>query len=254
VLKVLIVDDEAPARRELRAQLAQVPGVQVVGEAADAAEAQQLIDAIDYDAVFLDIQMPGLSGLDLARRLQQRERHPRVIFTTAYSQYALDAFGVGAVDYLLKPFDEERLARALARLQAAPAGSGAPSPAPGGGPQPAGPAALPERIPAEKGSKTVLVAVPEIVFAYAKDEEVWLKLAAEELLCRRYTLRDLEAKLTPLSFVRVHRRYLVNLAHVREVSSMHKSGLSVVVLDQAHTEIPVSRTLMPAIKQRLGLD
>lgn len=252
MLKVLIVDDEAPARRELRAQLAQFPFVQVVGEAADAAEAQQLIDAIDYDAVLLDIQMPGLSGLDLARRLQQRERRPRVIFTTAFSQYALDAFGVGAVDYLLKPFDEERLARALARLQETPAAPSAQAPGGAAAAAPA-PLALPERIPAEKGSKTVLVAVPEIIYAYARDEEVWLKLAAEELLCRRYTLRDLEAKLTAHGFLRVHRRYLVNLAHVREVSAMHKAGMSVVVQDLAHSEIPVSRNLMPAIKQRLGL-
>ena len=145
MLKVLIVDDEPMARRELRTQLNEFSGVQVVGEAADAAEAQQLIDAIDYDAVFLDIQMPGLSGLDLARRLQQRERRPRVIFTTAYSHYALDAFDTGAADYLLKPFDEERLGRALARLQA---GAGA-APA-AAAPAVAGAPALADRNPAQK--------------------------------------------------------------------------------------------------------
>lgn len=247
MLKVLIVDDEAPARRELRAQLATLGGVQVVGEAADAAEAQQLIDAIDYDAVFLDIQMPGLSGLDMARRLQGRERKPKVIFTTAYSQYALDAFDAGAADYLLKPFDEERLARALARLQAAAAGPSATAGAPGSG------APLADRIPAEKGNKTVLVPLPEIIFAYAKNEEVWLKLFGEELPCRRYTLRDLEAKLASHGFLRVHRRFLVNLAKVREVSALHKTGMSVVVMDQSASEIPVSRNLMPLIKQRLGL-
>ncbi|HYG59876.1 MAG TPA: response regulator, partial [Symbiobacteriaceae bacterium] len=91
MLKVLIVDDEAPARRELRVLLAGFPGVQVVGDAADAAEAQHLIGAIDYDAVFLDIQMPGLSGIDLARQLQTQQRHPRVIFTTAHAEYAVDA-------------------------------------------------------------------------------------------------------------------------------------------------------------------
>lgn len=242
LLKVLIVDDEAPARRELRAQLAGFPGIRVVGEAADATEALQLIDAIDYDAVFLDIQMPGLSGLDLAAHLQARERRPRIIFTTAYSQYAVDAFGVGAADYLLKPFDEERLARAMARLPEAP---------PVTAPQP--PASMPERIPAEKGSKLVLAPIPEIIYAYAKDEEVWLKLHGEELLCRRHTLRDLESKLTPHGFLRVHRRYLVNLAKVREISALYKTGMSMVVQDQAGTEIPVSRHLMPQIKQRLGL-
>lgn len=242
MLKVLIVDDEAPARRELRAQLAEIPGVQVVGEAADAAEAKQLIDAIDYDAVFLDIEMPGLSGLQLAQRLQGQERRPQVIFTTAYPQYAVDAFGVGAADYLLKPFDEERLARALARLQGGVSQTAAPPP-PG----------MPERVPAEKGAKTVLAPVAEIIFAYARNEEVWLKLHSEELICRRYTLKELEARLAPHGFLRIHRRYLVNLSKVREVSALHKTGLSVVVEDQVGSEIPVSRNLLPLIKQRLGL-
>lgn len=246
MLKVLIVDDEAPARRELRTQLAAFPGVKVVGEAADSAEALQLIEAIDYDAVFLDIQMPGISGLDLARRLQGRERRPRVIFTTAYPQYALDAFGVGAADYLLKPFDEERLARALVRLQQETAASAA-------HPVPGSPPAVADRVPAERGSKTVLVPVNEIIFAFARREEVFLKLHAEELPCRRYTLRQLEARLIPHGFLRMHRQYLVNLNKVREISALHKVGMSVVVEDKSGTEIPVSRQVMPFIKQRLGL-
>lgn len=244
MLKVLIVDDEAPARRELRTQLAGFPGVRVVGEAADSAEAQQLIDAIDYDAVFLDIEMPGLSGLELAKRLQAKERRPQVIFTTAWPQYALDAFGVGAADYLLKPFDEERLGRALARLQQ----GGAAAPAA----QTAGTPKL-ERIPAEKGSKTLLVQVPEIIFAFARSEEVWLRLEREELLCRRFTLRELEGRLAEHGFMRVHRQYLVNMAHVREVSTLHKTGIHMVMDDAARTEIPVSRNLLPTIKHRLGL-
>ncbi|HYF95001.1 MAG TPA: LytTR family DNA-binding domain-containing protein [Symbiobacteriaceae bacterium] len=237
MLKVLIVDDEAPARRELRALLAGFPNVQVVGDAADSAEAEQLIGAIDYDAVFLDIQMPGRSGLDLARRLLTQPRHPRVIFTTAYPEYAVDAFGVGAVDYLLKPFDEERLARALYRLQGE---------TPSAGP-------VVDRIAAERGSKTVLVPVGEIVFAFARNEEVWLKLHQEALLCRRYALRELEEKLANRGFLRVHRRFLVNLHKVGEVSSTYKQGLSVVMDDAAHTEVPISRSLLPTIKQRLGL-
>lgn len=247
MLKVLIVDDEAPARRELRALLAGIPGVQVVGDAADSAEAQQLISAIDYDAVFLDIQMPGMSGIELARQLLARERHPRVIFTTAYPQYAVDAFGVGAVDYLLKPFDEERLAKAVGRLQGETAAALPPEPAA----RPVGPVL--DRLPAERGNKTVLVPVSDIVFAFARDEEVWLKVHNEELLCRRYLLRNLEEKLMPRGFIRVHRRYLVNLNKVREVSSIYKIGLSIVMDDAAGTEVPVSRSLMPLIKQKLGL-
>jgi DNA-binding LytR/AlgR family response regulator len=237
VTRVLIVDDEAPARLGLRAMLAAFPAVQVIGEAASATEAEVLIRAIDYDAVFLDIHLPGGSGLELARRLQARPKRPRVIFATAHPEYALDAFAVGAVDYLLKPFDEARLGLALTRLHDDRA-----------------PAALPSaRIPAERGNRTVLTRVEEIIYAYAKDEEVWLKLRGEELPCRRYTLRELEARLAPHGFLRVHRRYLVNLAEVAEVSTLHKTGMSVIVRDQTGSEIPVSRNLMPVIKQRLGL-
>lgn len=106
---------------------------------------------------------------------------------------------------------------------------------------------------AEKGSKTVLVQIQEIVYAYAKNEEVWLKLQSEELLCRRHALKDLESKLLPHGFLRVHRRYLVNVNKVREVSTLHKTGMTVVVQDAAGTEIPVSRNLMTFVKQRLGL-
>lgn len=241
MLKVLIVDDEAPARRELRAQLSGMSGVQVVGEAADCREAQELIDAIDYDAVFLDVQMPGLSGIDLARRLQDRERRPKVVFTTAHAQYAVDAFGIGAADYLLKPFDEERLARALSRLQLNGAQPGAPQ-------QP-----VIDRLPAEQGNKTVLVQINEIIYAFARREEVFFRRYRDELLCRRFTLRELETKLGPHGFLRVHRGYLVNLNKVRAIGALHKAGMSVVVEDSTGSEIPVSRSLMPDIKQRFGL-
>ena len=110
--KVLIVDDEAPARSELRFLLEQAGAVEVVGEAGSAAEALQLIAAIEYDIVFLDIEMPGLSGLDLAKALADAKRSPAVIFVTAYSEHALAAFEVAAADYLVKPVGLERLRQA----------------------------------------------------------------------------------------------------------------------------------------------
>ncbi|ADU52229.1 two component transcriptional regulator, LytTR family [Thermaerobacter marianensis DSM 12885] len=135
-VRVLIVDDEYPARAELRFRLSREPGVEITGEAATAREALRLIDALEYDVVFLDIAMPGLSGLELAERLRQRPGAPYVIFTTAYDEYAVKAFETRALDYLLKPYSDERLREALSRVRerlAAAAGSGAGQPFNGGG-------------------------------------------------------------------------------------------------------------------------
>lgn len=273
MLRALIIDDEAPARIELRAQLEQFP-VEIVGEATSAREAAQLIAAIDYDVIFLDIQMPGLSGLDLARQLASRPRPPRVVFTTAYPQYAAGAFGVGATDYLVKPFDEERLGRALQRVLAQMPAAAAPPPpapavpAPAGAPVPpaagpvaaaraperagAAPARTPIRLPVDRGGKTLLLDPAEIVFAFALDEQVYLKLAREKLRCN-FTMRELEERLAPCGFVRTHRRYLVNIGRVREVIRYFKGSLGLIVDDAERSEVPVSRSLAPEVRPRLGL-
>lgn len=258
-IKALIVDDEYPARRELRVQLSSFPGVEVVGEAASAEEARQLIHALPYDVVFLDIEMPGASGIDLVRELAKSPR-PQVVFTTAYPQYAVEAFQVGASGYLLKPFDEDRLGQVLDRLvttkpgattrgeTTTPEQSVASAPV---GPQPRSSSPLP-RIPVEKGSKTLLVSAGEISFIYAQEEQVFVKLHSERLHCR-YTLRELDEKLTPYGFLRVHRRFLVNVEKVREVIPYFKGSLTLVVADADRTEVPVSRALTPLVRQRLGL-
>lgn len=251
MMKVLIVDDEFPARRELRAQLARLPNVEVVGEAASAEEALQLIRALPYDVVFLDIEMPGMSGMELAQQVCNGPG-PQVVFTTAYPQYAVDAFQVGAAGYLLKPFDEERLGRVLERVANHRPATGLP----GGDPLPAPPkdrpATAPPRIPAERGAKTVLVHPSEIAFIYSQQEHVYIKLHNERLPCR-FTLRQLADRLQQHGFLRVHRRFLVNLDKVREVIPYFKGSLSLVVTDAAQSEVPVSRNAAPMVRQRLGL-
>ncbi|GAB6877177.1 LytR/AlgR family response regulator transcription factor [Thermaerobacter litoralis] len=116
-IRALIVDDEYPARAELRYRLSREPGVEITGEAATAREALRLIGALDYDVVFLDIAMPGISGLELAERLKQQPGAPYVIFTTAYDEYAVKAFEARALDYLLKPYSDDRLREALSRVR-----------------------------------------------------------------------------------------------------------------------------------------
>ena len=236
-LKALVVDDEAPARGELRFMLAEAGGVEVVGEAGNAAEAMQLIQAIPYDVVFLDIDMPGLTGMHLAEALSELESPPAIVFVTAHSEHAVRAFEVEATDSLVKPVEVERLRRAIERL--APA-----APAPG--------TARVERVPVEKAGKKLLLAVEEIFYDMAKDDYSYLFTDGERYLST-LSLAELERKLAPRGFFRVHRRFLVNLAQVKEVVPMYGGTLLLTMKDRTGSQVPVSRRRVPSLKKALGL-
>jgi two-component system response regulator LytT len=236
MLKALVVDDEAPARSELRFLLGEAGGVEVVGEAGNAVEALQLIKAIPYDVIFLDIQMPGLSGVQLAEVLSGLSRPPSIIFVTAHSEHAVKAFEVKATDYLVKPVEIERLRQAISRLE--PAADQAP--------------AKVERIPVEKSGKKLLINVSDILYVMAKDDYSYLYTPADRYLST-ISLAQLEIKLEPVGFFRIHRRYLVNLARVKEVVPMYGGTLLLTLADDAATQIPVSRRRVPALKKALGL-
>lgn len=244
-IRCLIVDDEAPAREELRYLLQDLPDVQVVGAAASAEEADLLLGAVDYDVVFLDIRMPGIGGLELARQLAQRPSAPAVVFTTAYPDHAVDAFELSAADYLVKPFDGERLAQALSRVAA----RHAPPDEPGLRP-PAGEAGSPTRLPVQRGERTVFVGEREILAASAARGYCYLTLTGDRVLVS-YTLNELEARLSD-RMVRVHRSHLVNLDRVAELRSDYRGGL-VLVMDDRTTEIPVSRRHSTELRRHLGL-
>lgn len=234
-LKALVVDDEAPARSELRFLLEEAGGVEVVGEASNATEALQLIQAIPYDVVFLDIDMPGLSGVQLAEALAELDRQPAIVFITAHSEHAVKAFEVAATDYLVKPVDLERLRQAITRL----------SPAEATG-------ARIERIPVEKAGKKLLLQVEDIYYIMAKDDYSYLHTAGERYLST-ISLAQLEKKLEPSGFFRVHRRYLVNLTQVKEIVPMYGGTLLLTLKDGEGTQVPVSRRRVPVLKKALGL-
>jgi two-component system, LytTR family, response regulator len=235
-IKALVVDDEAPARSELRFLLSEAGGVEVIGEASNAVEAMQLIRAIPYDVIFLDIEMPGLSGMRLAEALAELERPPAIIFVTAYSEHAVKAFEVEAADYLVKPVEIARLRRAIERL----------------GPQvPAGGARV-ERVPVEKAGKKLLLSVEEIFHIMAKDDYSYLYTDGERYLSTM-SLAELERKLEPRGFYRVHRRFLVNLAQVKEVVPMYGGTLLLTMKDRGSSQVPVSRRRVPSLKKALGL-
>jgi two-component system, LytTR family, response regulator LytT len=235
-LKALVVDDEAPARSELRYLLDEAGGVEVVGEASNASEAFQLIKAIPYDVVFLDIDMPGLSGVQLAEALAELERQPAIVFVTAHSEHAVKAFEVAATDYLVKPVELDRLRVAIERL--------APAHQEGG--------ARIERIPVEKAGRKLLLQVEDIFYVMAKDDYSYLHTDAERYLST-ISLAQLELRLEPSGFFRVHRRYLVNLAQVREVVPMYGGTLLLTLKDREGTQVPVSRRRVPSLKKALGL-
>jgi DNA-binding LytR/AlgR family response regulator len=247
--RALIVDDEAPARAELRFLLDRFPDVQVVGEASNADEAAVLLDSVDYDIVLLDIRMPGGTGLDLARQLRSHAAPPAVVFTTAYPDHAVEAFDLAAADYLVKPFDEDRLGRALRRaLASGPDDETAPTrdatPAPSADP-------MPDRVPVQHNGRTVLISPRAIYYATAARGYSYLKLADDRVLTT-YTLAELERRLGS-RFFRSHRSYLVNLRHVRELVSDYEGSLAVVMDDAERSRVEVSRRQAAALRRALGL-
>ena len=235
MLKALLVDDEVPARSELRYLLGEAGGVEVVGEAGSASEALQLIKAIPYDVVFLDVNMPGLSGIELAETLAALTHPPAIVFVTAHSEHAVKAFEVAAVDYLVKPVEIRRLRTAIDRLT----------------PAAETPAKL-ERLPVERGGRKLLLQVADICQIMAKDDYSYIFTDGERYLST-LSLADLEQKLEPQGFFRVHRRYLVNLSQVKEVAPMYGGTMELTLKDAAATRIPVSRRRAPALKRYLGL-
>ncbi|MFA5843897.1 MAG: LytTR family DNA-binding domain-containing protein [Coriobacteriia bacterium] len=236
MLKALIVDDEAPARSELRFLLGEAGGAGVEGEAASAVEALRLIKATAFDVIFLDIDMPGLSGMQLAEVLAGLDRPPAVVFVTAYSEHAVRAFEVAAVDYLMKPVDVGRLRQALERLAPSEEAS----------------QRVIDRVPVEKGGRKLLLDVGDIDYVMARDDYSYV-FTEEGRYLSTLSLAQLETRLESRGFFRAHRRYLVNLSRVREVVPMYGGTLLLTLKDTAATQVPASRRRVPALKRALGL-
>lgn len=258
-LKALIVDDEYPARQELRYALDGFDNVEIVGEATNAQEALALIKALDYHVLFLDISMPGISGLDLGAAIQELPNKPRIIFVTAYDQYAVQAFEVNAIDYVLKPVEPGRLKKAIEKViksyQETAAGGEAEAGKNGKGqrgkimPDPTH--IKIDRIPAEKYGKTVLVAESDIFYAFTEQDYIYVKTYDDKLLTR-FTLKELEARLDPSMFFRTHRCYLVNLHKVKEIVPFFNGTYNLVVEDKERSEVPVSRAQAKKLRKILG--
>ncbi|MHB8919141.1 MAG: LytR/AlgR family response regulator transcription factor, partial [Desulfocucumaceae bacterium] len=183
-LKALIVDDEYPARQELRYALSSFDNIEIVGEATNAQEALALIRALDYQILFLDISMPGMTGLELGAAIQELPRQPHIIFITAFDEYAVQAFEVNAVDYVLKPVEPGRLKKAIDKVVritqevslSEPAVASAEPQETELRPSPSQQSQIKiDRIPAEKQGKTVLVAESDVFYAFTEQDYIYIK-------------------------------------------------------------------------------
>lgn len=258
ILKALIIDDEYPSRQELRYILEKYNNIEVIGEAAGATEALKLIQALDYDILFIDINLPGINGLDLAAKLQAMPKKPYFIFITAYEDYALRAFDVGAQDYILKPINRSRLKQTIDRIAMNIYGS-KPETEPKETSVPAeldkkaantaaGAEDKPIRIAYDSNGKIYLIDEDEIYFAFSKGDSVYIK-TAEGALHTRYTLKELEKRLNSKYFIRTHRSYLVNMKHVKEIKPFFNGTFILVIKDKEKSEVLVSRNQAKKIRE-----
>lgn len=238
-LKALVVDDEPPARDELAFLLRGMPEIADVVEAADAAECLSTLERGGVDVAFLDVRMPHLNGLDLARILKRLEEPPIVVFVTAFEEYAVDAFGLAAADYLLKPVRPERLHITIQRVLQARGARRGPSST---DPEEAGAedGALEDRLALIAGSRIVLVDIDEIRLAVVEHDHVSV-CTPERTFVARQSMNDLEKRLRGHGFMRVHRKYLVNLHHVLTIEPFFGGTYLLKIRDVTDLAVPVSR-------------
>jgi len=236
-LRVLIVDDEAPARTLLREYLEGMPGVVVAGECRDGFEAVKAVAELDPDLLLLDIQMPKLDGFEV---LELIEREVPVVFVTAYDAYSIRAFDVNAVDYLLKPYTKERLLDAIDRARDRLARLGEVEELPETA---TARAVRRERAPLDRilvrdGSRVFVVPVESVHYIEAQDDYVCI-VTKDQRLLKQQTLGELEASLDARRFVRIHRSYLVNVVCLAKIESVTKDSRVAVL--KSGVELPVSR-------------
>lgn len=251
-LRVFLVDDEPLALKRLARLLRATGRVQVIGSTTDPEAALEILAREAVDAIFLDIQMPGLNGFELLSRL---ETQPLVIFTTAFDQYALRAFEVNSIDYLLKPIETEHLDRAINKIERLR----------GSAPRPdlrevverlaaavrAGVQGYADKVASRSGDRVQFIELSGVTHFVAKDKLTYA-VTADKSYVVDSTIAELEQKLDPNKFFRIHRSTLLNLDHVQEVHSWFAGGVVVRLKDERRTELPVARDRVRALKQRLG--
>ena len=261
-LRAVLVDDEQLARDELGYLLGRIGGVEVIGQAGNGVEALTTIDTLRPDVVFLDVQMPGLTGFEVARRMLDGRTGPHIIFVTAYDQHAIEAFEVNAVDYLLKPVDPARLEMAVGRARRRVSSDRTPD----RGADNAIRDRLEkivelvaerrhriERLAIKAGERFLLVQAEEIIYASLADDTVTVVTSRHAGSSSYRTLDELQARLDPGVFWRVHRSHLVNINKIKEIVPWFSRNYILRMKDEKSTEIPVSRTQTRRLREYLKL-
>lgn len=261
-INTVIVDDERPARDELAYLLKGFPDINVIAQGKNGLEAVSLIKEHSPDLVFLDVQMPGLDGFGVIQKLMERKlRVPQIVFATAFDNYAVHAFEVNAVDYVLKPFDKARIAKAIQRAkkmveantspverletlvgQLGAAGAAAPPKS-----------TQPVKLLVKSQSRMFLVDAEEVIYASIQDGTITISAKDAEGVSNYRTIEELAGALDADVFWRPHRSYLVNINHIKEVLPWFKSSFMIKMNDKRQTEIPVSRTQTKRLRELLKL-
>jgi two-component system, LytTR family, response regulator LytT len=254
MLSVVIADDEQLARDEIAYLLKQFPGVELVGSASNGLEAAEMIENAEPDAAFLDVQMPGLDGLGVIRRLRERDVPlPYFVLATAYDNYAIEAFRLEAIDYLLKPIEKERLGETLDRIRRAASESRAEH-KPNETSAPATPTGEPRsKIVVRAGTRHWIVDASDIIYATIDEGLITIVTTQFEGEANYRTIEELQSSLDPNTFWRVHRSYLVNINRIREVIPWFKSSFMLKMEDKKGAEIPVSRVQTKRLREMFRL-
>lgn len=236
-IRVLVADDEIPARGELKYELATIPGVQIVGECKNGKEVLDFLNVHpNVDILFLDIEMPFMNGLECAKEIQRRDYPVKIVFATGYSQFAVQAFDLEAFDYILKPYDEKRIQRTIKRY--------------------ADSLELREnqRISLQTKDKTVMISpAQEIIIISTEKSDRSLFYTTSGIIESRMALRDAEQLLAPHGFFRTHKGYIVNLAMIQELESQDNGTLLLTMNYFPKEKVPVSRHYIKDFKNTLHI-
>jgi two-component system response regulator LytT len=257
-LRTVVVDDEQLARDELCFLLGQIDGVAVVGQAADGVEALHVIEDQGPDVVMLDVQMPGLTGFEVARRLLRAGLEAQFVFVTAFDQHAIEAFEVNAVDYLLKPVEAGRLSMAVERVRRR-IQSDRPAPRVQNGELDRLLQLLSERqgrrdqLAVKVGDRFLLVQADDVVHVSVEDDVITVVTTSLSGTSNYRTLDELQARLDPSVFWRVHRSHLVNINRIKEIVPWFSRNYILKMRDARGSEIPVSRSQTKRLREYLKL-
>lgn len=249
-ISTIVADDEQLARDELTFLLEQFEDIEVIATASNGLEAFDLIEKLEPDLAFLDIQMPGLDGLGVVRKLRETQiEPPHIIFSTAWDQFAVEAFRLDVMDYVLKPVEKDRLAESLGRARKALAERV---------PEPAQNETVPRSLPATRmvvrsGTRNLVIDPQDLIYATISGGVITLVANGAEGQSNFRTLEELQVALNPDVFWRAHRSWLVNLNKIREVTPWFKSTYQLKMDDKKSTEIPVSRTQSRRLREMLNL-